>query len=211
MSSDDDDGIKPFFLWCMRCQLRCARNYEPKADCPFEIDCCYVADGPICYHQCSCSKTKCEIAAPGMLGNGWDYSQTLRWTAGFWDNREDNKDENNWSELVRSGVASVLNDLNRAFYETVTVYRRKHGLEVDGHDAEMAYCSFVEKRRQLLVHLPCYRSSKLLRLLPGEPGYIMWMVALRVFTEKVENDIIFCAFLRGLDDIEACKMVDKAL
>lgn len=87
----------------------------------------------------------------------------------------------------------------------------------------MTYRTFVEQRHQLLVQLPvpdknaeedeweCYKSSKLLRVLPGDPKYVLWMVTLRVFTPAVEDAMTCCAVLRGLDDVEGREMVDKAL
>ncbi|KAE8369844.1 hypothetical protein BDV27DRAFT_140943 [Aspergillus caelatus] len=203
------DSVKPFFLWCMH------------SDHPFEIDCHF--DGKSLCRQCSGNKVACNSVAPGMLGNGWDYSQILRWATSFWDMREDDEDENEWPEKVRLNVARALNDLNIAFDKTEMVHRRAHALTSNEYEIKVTYRTFVEQRRQLLVQLPvpdkdaeedeweCYRSSKLLRLLPGDPGYVLWMVAIRVFTRAIEGAMTCCAVLRGLDEVEGREMVDKAL
>ncbi|KNG82183.1 hypothetical protein ANOM_009127 [Aspergillus nomiae NRRL 13137] len=144
-----------------------------------------------------------------MLGNGWDYSQILEWATRFWDTRERNEDEYKWPENIRASVVSALSELNSAFSKTEEIHRDEHALTDDDDDAMATYRTFVEKRRQLLVQDPipgeyaceydwdCYQSSRLLRLLPGDPGYVLWMVALRVFRGAVEDAITSCAVLHG--------------
>ncbi|GMF74169.1 unnamed protein product [Aspergillus oryzae] len=85
------------------------------------------------------------------------------------------------------------------------------------------YRTFVEQRRRLLVQLPVpdeyededewdsYESSRLLRLLPGDPGYVSWMVALRAFRGAIEDAITICAGLRGLNEVAGRELVDRVM
>ncbi|KAE8142378.1 hypothetical protein BDV38DRAFT_278542 [Aspergillus pseudotamarii] len=218
-----DGSVKPFFLWCMHCQRRCAGKYTQTTDRPFEIDCHFSGKGGILCHRCSGDSTACESVAPGMLGNGWDYSHILRWAAGFWDMCEDDEDENEWPEKVRISVASALKNLNSAFNTTERLHRRAHALISDDHEVMATYRAFVEQRRRLLDQLSVpdeyedekewdsYESSRLLRLLPGDPGYILWMVALRVFRRAIEDAINNHVVLLGLDEAKICEMGDRIL
>ncbi|KAB8222363.1 hypothetical protein BDV33DRAFT_201616 [Aspergillus novoparasiticus] len=217
-----DGSAKPFFLWCMHCQRLSARRYMRSTDRPFEIDCHFDRKGSILCDKCSVNSEACDSVATGMLGNGWDYSQILRWVTSFWDNRRDDEDEYKWPEKVRLDIASALKDLNSAFSKTEMVHRRAHALTSDDPESMVTYRTFVEKRRRLLVQLSVpdeddeeyrwewYESSRLLRLLPGDPGYILWMVALRAFTGAIENAITSYAVLRGLGDVKKLQMVDEA-
>ncbi|OGM41723.1 hypothetical protein ABOM_009880 [Aspergillus bombycis] len=217
-----DGSVKPFFLWCMHCQRLCAGRYKRETDRPFEINCYFGGKGSILCHQCSHDSTACDSVALGMLGNGWDYSQILEWATGFWDTRKGNEDEYKWPERVRSSVVSALSELNSAFNKTEETHRREHTLTDENHDAMVAYRTYVEKRRRLLVqlHVPdedeseedweSYWSSRLLRLLPGDSGYVLWMVALRAFRGAIEDAITSCA-VRGSDDVKKCWMADDIL
>ncbi|EIT77311.1 hypothetical protein BDV35DRAFT_403719 [Aspergillus flavus] len=210
-----DGSVKPFFLWCMHCQRRCARKYKRNTDRPFEIDCHFNGKGSIICHQCSDDSTACESVVAGMLGNGWDYSQILRWATTFWGNK--------WSEKVRLSVANALKDLNSAFSITERVHRRAHALTSEDNEVMATYRTFVEQRRRLLVQLPVpdeyededewdsYESSRLLRLLPGDPGYVSWMVALRAFRGAIEDAITICAGLRGLNEVAGRELVDRVM
>ncbi|KAE8406253.1 hypothetical protein BDV37DRAFT_281163 [Aspergillus pseudonomiae] len=204
-----DGSVKPFFHWCMHCQRLCAGRYKRETDRPFEIDCYFNSKGFIHCHQCSHDNTACDSVAPGMLGNGWDYSRILRWATRYWDTQEGNEDEYEWPENVRASIVSALRELNSAFNKTEEAHRREHALTGDNDDVMATYRTFVENRRRLPVQrsLPneydweedwdCYQSSRLLRLLPGDSGYVLWMVALRVFREAVEDAITSCAVLHG--------------
>ncbi|KAB8207094.1 hypothetical protein BDV34DRAFT_223966 [Aspergillus parasiticus] len=217
-----DGSVKPLFLWCMHCQKHCARKYTRYADRPFEIDCHFSGNGSILCHKCSGDGAACKSVAEGMLGNGWDYSQILRWASTFWD--EDEVDEEyKWPEKVRLSVTSALKHLNSAFSITEKVHRRAHALTSDDQEVMATYRTFVEQRRRLLVQLPVpdehededewdsYESSRLLRLLPGDPGYVLWMVALRAFRGAIEDAISNCAVLRGLNEVAGRELVDGVM
>ncbi|KAJ5686425.1 hypothetical protein N7536_005993 [Penicillium majusculum] len=204
--------IRMGILWCMHCLRTALAEWEEDQTRPFEIKCVMDAKASVSCRQCSGRASTCIPAATAMLGDCQDLSDLLAWAhKTFWLDWVDEGDSDGvafydwpYSTETRRVVAEKMMELCKSFDASEQAHRKEH--ELTGNKAQVKqtradYNAFLVGRRSALppVAAPNFfntreqrvaRFSKgLVRLLPGDEGYVLWTLAKRVFFEGISAEV----------------------
>ncbi|KAL4936239.1 hypothetical protein BDV06DRAFT_96547 [Aspergillus oleicola] len=186
-------------LWCMRCFREAVTAFNPNFQKPLVINCCMDATGANRCRDCFRAGAHCHQAATGMLGDAEDLMKTIDQVKMMIEHPS--IDKSGWKIQVRTACWRALQHLSSAFSSAELAHRQFHGLDLPKKDHEKPYSTYLFERRQFLGALPILppnatradrfenAAARLLRLLPGDEGYLILATAKMRFIGSLKNAI----------------------
>ncbi|KAF9895017.1 hypothetical protein FE257_004641 [Aspergillus nanangensis] len=183
-------AIRPKIYFSMPCLRTCTKEYtlDMAQPVPFSVDCLLDATASVLCHQCSARKSLCSPASAGMLGNAKELSvaiETCRTV--FFVRVQGTLDENKENDVdmdpaVLEPVSAAILGLVKAFDNAEMAHRKEHRL-TDSKKTKAA--ALREYHDHLNVRRGLPNSTPLLRLLPGDEGYVAWLAAKMNFEQRI--------------------------